>query len=295
MDTVQRKRHASTETKFHTFISSVSALFSSQLTASLQLQLLQVVLRLMSKNVLDFSNTEGVHDIVSYLREQEHQLEVRKACGVISRNSTAILSLDFYIGGEGSLAICQSMAHNTSLHTLVLDSNYIGDVGAQSLAENLCNNHTLASLTLHANGIGPKGARSLSNWLSTNTALTSLNLDYNNLEDQGCCAIAEGVSSNTTLLCLDLSRNAIGVEGEKAIGLMLATNKTLVRLSLHENQIGGEELCWGLSVNSRLEWLDITYNQIKVAGAAALSDMLKVNTHLRALQCLLLLPTATTL
>jgi hypothetical protein len=165
----------------------------------------------------------------------------------------------------------------------------IGDDGASSVAELLRLGGAeirLSYLEILDDSIGPRGCNSLGISLSMgkNLSLLTLKLDYNRgIGTQGAVNLLRGLRTNVTLKQLHLCYCNIEKEAGEAFGdLLLNQKSSLVECNLGGNRIGGlglMNICKGLSINTTLEKLSLSDNQIDqteedISGLIALKEVL---------------------
>ena len=224
------------------------------------------------------------------------------------------------IGAKGASALSEAMKTNTTLQSLKLGceqeesdedgwivdiatnqhqqaGNGIGAEGASELSEALKTNTTLYALNLFC-----EQEESVEDGWILDIANNQHQQAVNNIGAEGTRALSEALKTNTTLYALNLHRvqrvwimdelealpaqqqqavNGIDEKGSRALSEALKKNTTLKLLNLASEQEESDEDGW---------IADIANNQHKQAannigpeGARALSDALKTNTTLIAL------------
>eukprot|EP00943_MAST-04B_sp_MAST-4B-sp1_P008371 g8371.t1 len=254
---------------------------------------------------------------------------------------------DNNINSSGARIISDALVDNKGLQLLNLSQNAIDDTGINALFENmLVKNSTLTTLMLNSNNITKRCGIYIANGLKKNTGLEKLDISSNGLEDDGIVPIASSLSNNKTLEYIDLSNNNCQEAGARAFGASLSNNialKTLIiiqcqlpiqdlrgksdsiktdyydgstmenvqldkqgigyydsiiiskllstnektsKLNLERNNLnikGCQEISKALSTNSSLKELSIASNQIGLEGIEAISNSLINNKTLESL------------
>jgi len=202
-----------------------------------------------------------------------------------------------HLKDEGITAICKAVQSNkeTKLVSLNIGVNQIGPVGAKSVAAMLAITGSLTSINLRNNKLGAAGAAALAPGLAVNGSLTKLSLGANKLEEEGTKVICEAVKGNTMLKDLNLSGDGIfsnigGSAGAKHVADMLGVNGSLTSLNLSWNNLrpeGAAALAAGLAANGRangsLTSLDLSFNELDAEAAKALAPGLAADASLTKL------------
>ncbi|KAG6371077.1 hypothetical protein JVT61DRAFT_10616 [Boletus reticuloceps] len=146
----------------------------------------------------------------------------------------------------------------------------------------------LRTLDLRGNDLRT-GVTYLAQVLKRNRTLKVLNLCENKLDVQCLMAIAEALKYNLCLETLDLSRNPCSgpaLEGIQSLRTAFTLNTALKRLFLSSTQLtsaGAIALAEFLPESASLLHLDLTVNNVDLAGVMALSKGLKANHVMRCL------------
>ncbi|KDR79326.1 hypothetical protein GALMADRAFT_243316 [Galerina marginata CBS 339.88] len=125
--------------------------------------------------------------------------------------------------------------------------------------------------------------------LKRNRTLKVLNLSENKLDVQCLVTIAEALKYNSSLETLDLNKNPCsgpGLEGIQSLRTAFTLNTALKRLFLSSTAMssaGAIALAEFLPESTSLLHLDLTTNDIDIAGVMALSSGLKANHVMRCL------------
>ncbi|KAI0646342.1 RNI-like protein [Trametes meyenii] len=154
--------------------------------------------------------------------------------------------------------------------------------------DNLPRLGALRTLDLKGNDIRA-GITYIAQVLKRNRTLKVLNLSENKLDVQGLTTIAEALKYNSCLETLDLSKNPCcgpGLEGIQSLRTAFTLNSALKRLFLASTGMtsaGAIALAEFLPESASLLHLDLTMNNLDLAGVMALSSGLKSNHVMRCL------------
>ncbi|KAI0746800.1 RNI-like protein [Daedaleopsis nitida] len=154
--------------------------------------------------------------------------------------------------------------------------------------DNLPRLGALQTLDLKGNDIRT-GITYIAQVLKRNRTLKVLNLSENKLDVMGLTAMAEALKYNSCLETLDLSKNPCcgpGLEGIQSLRTAFTLNNALKRLFLSSTSMtsaGAIALAEFLPESSSLLHLDLTMNNLDLAGVMALSSGLKANHVMRCL------------
>ncbi|KAI1798170.1 RNI-like protein [Ganoderma leucocontextum] len=154
--------------------------------------------------------------------------------------------------------------------------------------DNLPRLGALQTLDLKGNDIR-NGITYIAQVLKRNRTLKVLNLSENKLDVQGLTAVAEALKYNSCLETLDLSKNPCcgpGLEGIQSLRTAFTLNNALKRLFLSSTSMasqGAIALAEFLPESASLLHLDLTTNNLDLAGVMALSSGLKANHVMRCL------------
>lgn len=200
---------------------------------------------------------------------------------------------------QGTKLVAEMLEKNTYLQVLDLVNCGILDEGVGHLVKGGAFSHcSLRHLYLNSNGITEVGARSIATALSHNNkeGLISLFLACNRLGDEGALIIAEVLRVNKRLTRLSLASNHIGPVGVKAVAdalsqsplelLDLGFARSTTAVGAVGNRMTNEGafiLAKALCTNTTLKSLHVLHNSIGRPGIQALTDSLKQNKTLTAL------------
>ncbi|PPQ96897.1 hypothetical protein CVT26_005882 [Gymnopilus dilepis] len=154
--------------------------------------------------------------------------------------------------------------------------------------DNLPRLGALRTLDLKGNDLRT-GVSYLAQVLKRNRTLKVLNLSENKLDVQCLVTIAEALKYNSSLETLDLNKNPCsgpGLEGIQSLRTAFTLNTALKRLFLSSTSMtsaGAIALAEFLPESTSLLHLDLTMNDIDIAGVMALSSGLKANHVMRCL------------
>ncbi|KZT25850.1 RNI-like protein [Neolentinus lepideus HHB14362 ss-1] len=146
----------------------------------------------------------------------------------------------------------------------------------------------LTTLDLRGNDVRG-GVNYIAQVLKRNRTLKVLNLSENKLDVQCLTVIAEALKYNSCLETLDLNKNPCcgpGLEGIQSLRTAFTLNIALKRLFLSSTGMtsaGAIALAEFLPESQSLLHLDLTVNNLNLAGVMALSSGLKANHTMRCL------------
>ncbi|CDZ97357.1 Ran GTPase-activating protein [Phaffia rhodozyma] len=146
---------------------------------------------------------------------------------------------------EALSALCDSLAHTTSLETLDLSDNAFGGRCAEPIVPFLKTNLNVSHFILNNNGLGPTGGNIIAQALldSANaseakgqrSALRTFVCGRNRLENGTADLLAKAFAAHGLLQVVRLPQNGIRMEGIQAISKGLAQNPELAKLDLQDN------------------------------------------------------------
>ncbi|XP_010454204.1 PREDICTED: RAN GTPase-activating protein 2-like [Camelina sativa] len=181
-------------------------------------------------------------------------------------------------GDEGALAIAEVVKRSPLLENFRCSSTRVGSEGGVALSEALEHCTHIGKLDLRDNMFGTEAGVSLSKTLSSYKHLTELYLSYLNLEDEGAIAIANALKESVSPIeVLEMAGNDITVEAASAIAACVAAKQNLNKLNLSENELK-DEGCVQIAKSmeedhSKLQYIDMSTNFIRRAGARALAQV----------------------
>ena len=170
------------------------------------------------------------------------------------------------------------------LQILDISCNNISDNGAMALSECLKNKCTLQELYLSNNQITTKGAKKIGEAIRVNDTLQKLSISDNALCD-GIVAISDGLKCNRKLLDLNISQCQVSIEGAKVIAEAILVNTTLQKLDISHNNLSDDGVI-NISEclkSNRTQDLDLSVNRITNRGAIRIAEAICVNTTLQRL------------
>jgi Ran GTPase-activating protein (RanGAP) involved in mRNA processing and transport len=140
-------------------------------------------------------------------------------------------------------ALCEVLAENKELHTLVLTGNKLTGSSFEVLSKTLVQMDNLTSLKLGQNEINDEGVAKLSPLLGSESSISTVKLQQNNITDKGVESMCKALEDNSSVKILNLKGNKIGTNGVLAIQQLLEENETLetIELSQNRNTVGGKE------------------------------------------------------
>lgn len=181
-------------------------------------------------------------------------------------------------GDEGAVSISEVVKHSPLLENFRCSSTRVGSEGGITLSEALENCTHIKKLDLRDNMFGAEVGVSLSKTLSNFKHLTELYLSYLNLEDEGAIAIVNALKESASPIeVLEMAGNDITVEAASAIAACVAAKQDLNKLDLSENELK-DEGCVQIAKSmeedhSKLQYIDMSNNYIRRAGARALAHV----------------------
>ncbi|EOA20333.1 hypothetical protein CARUB_v10000639mg [Capsella rubella] len=181
-------------------------------------------------------------------------------------------------GDEGALAIAKVVRRSPLLENFRCSSTRVDSEGGIALSEALEHCTHMEKLDLRDNMFGTEAGLSLSKTLSSYKHLTELYLSYLNLEDEGAIAIANALKESASPIeVLEMAGNDITVEAASAIAACVAVKQHLNKLNLSENELK-DEGCVQIAKSmeedhSKLQYVDMSTNYIRRAGAQALAHV----------------------
>ncbi|XP_035535024.1 leucine-rich repeat-containing protein 74A-like [Morone saxatilis] len=178
-----------------------------------------------------------------------------------------------------------SFLRNLDEPNLNLNHYGVGPVGAKALAIVLQSDSVITNLELEDNGLGAEGARYLMEMLQRNITIQSLNLSNNQLRFEGADIISKMLLDNYYIKYLKLSGNDFDDSAARCFTEALKVDNVVQELDLSYNKFcaGGEHLGQMLATNVGIEILNLSWNNLRMRGAVALSAGLKVNSTLKQL------------
>lgn len=171
------------------------------------------------------------------------------------------------------------------LQILVLDGADVDDVECTHIAEALMDNDSVLSLSLKNNKIGTAelqnvatpnfvtGGEGLGRMLLKNKTMLELDISWNYIRLDSACAIAESLIVNSTLRVLKVAHNGFGDLGTQIMGIAIKQNTRLQVLDMSYNQItpkAAAVLQNGLVHNEKINTLVLDGNILGQIGARAL-------------------------
>ena len=175
----------------------------------------------------------------------------------------------------------QTISNNsTSLKILEISSVSISDDEVALLFENLKNNKTLTYLNISGNSITVIGAKIIGDFLLENTTLLNLLCCENKILDDGGLAIGGSLASNKTLKRLCLSCNKITSHGVIKI---IQVDSILQKLDISHNNIlddGAVSISKYLIYNRKFKSVNLCGNNITWCGTSKLAEAIKLNSSL---------------
>jgi len=184
------------------------------------------------------------------------------------------------LGPKGTKAIALALINNTSVLKLNLSDNALEAEGGQYIANMLRENCYITTLDLGENKLGTSGAKSLGDMLHSNVNLKEVFLSGNSFSDKDIEHFTD-VMKDFRLTHFDLSKNCIGEKGGQLLGPAIGANESLEFLNVSWNNLrrrGAIAVAHGLKNNVMLKQLNLAWNGFGDEGAVALGEALRNNT-----------------
>lgn len=217
---------------------------------------------------------------------------------LVRRNLTSTINLAHMgIGDKIAVILSKCLSSLPYLEKLNLSDNHLKDKGLTHLIHSVAKHPDLEELDISSNKVGMKASKALAEYLGNSKCkLKTLKVRSANIDDNGCVNMCKVLQKNKYLTELDLSKNNIGKEenlnavkpsfltGGESLAILLSNkNCPLQKLTLHWNMIrlnGANKLCESIDQNSRLVYIDLSYNAIGSAGAEIIGKCLMKNKTL---------------
>ena len=171
----------------------------------------------------------------------------------------------------------------SSFSRLNISNNGLSNKAAYSIATFLSHNPQLKVFNLGYNNLQAAGAVVICKEMSNLVSLTKLNLSNNNISDEAADDIATVLFQYISLEELDLSYNNLGALGSLHIIRNMIKMSNLIKLnicSIGITEIAADDIATVLNNNTKMEELDLSYNNIKTKGATILfKNTSIVNLH----------------
>ena len=215
-----------------------------------------------------------------------------------ANRTLTILRLDYnHLDTPGLVRIFNSLHHNSTLISLCLNGVSLRSDSANHLSLALAFNSSLRELDLADVGLCAKGSISLAHAItppSGNTGLRRINVSRNGLGDAAATALASALMPAAARYSPDIAADISadhaasfhGLHGASGLNASLHRGATQPRLTLDgaQSHPGRPTPGVGENVHPGLTDLDLSYNRLTQAAAAALAAALEANRSLRALR-----------
>ena len=165
-------------------------------------------------------------------------------------------------------------------------SNRQSEVSLNKLRNSLAGAQGTPVLNLADAFIGDAGCELVAQFLRENPGTTTVELRGNNIGPEGAAYLATALSGQTSVRNLSLEWNAIG-NGLDPLMEALTINSKLEALDLRNNRIGPEGATYisrMLQANKSINKLDLRWNEIGASGANELLAGLRVNTSIKQIE-----------
>ena len=180
-------------------------------------------------------------------------------------------------------AVVEIIHINDKIKKLYLGQNKLLDFGAILLSRAFKVSTNIIHLDLSSNGITWRGFSSLFGWLQNNNTIVSLNLSSkdrsqrNKLAVKGAEKLAEFLKKSWYIQFLNISSTALCNDGCQIVLKALNHHPTLISLIIQSNEMTHaaiDDLC-KVVLNSNIEYLDISHNNISNTGVSKFSPILQ--------------------
>ena len=204
-----------------------------------------------------------------------------------SELSLSGLSLGDRLGG----AVAEALPNVPDLEELDLSNNRLTGISVSRTVDalRLSSLDVLISINLSGNNLGPKGFSALLSFLSETHVLSSLELEKTRAGDREAELLCDGLMKNSTLTELNVSNNLFAEAAGHSFARMLRRKKSilddreLTRLVPAGDGTMKEETYVEPPSVCRVTNLDLSWNQIRKSGAAAVGRSLLFNDTLNTL------------
>lgn len=179
----------------------------------------------------------------------------------------------------------RSFMQNMTKSYLNLTQYGIGEKAIEGIVLDLKGNVTIASLDLTDNTLGDCGIKTFARVFHSNFNIKRLNVSHNLITDDGAAELLRYLESYNVLEYLNLSGNRITDEIGDDVSRLLKVNKSIKHLNLSKNALEkcGTKIKEGLEMNSVLEVIDLSWNQLRSSSCTAIVTCLATNTCLKTL------------
>lgn len=196
------------------------------------------------------------------------------------------------IGPEGLKRLLANLHINKSLRKLNLCRNKLGDKGLEYLARSIFLGADVVDINLSYNELGPNSLCPLCEAFETHNKIRRLNLSWNNIMSANAVfSLCQKLSQNEKFEYINLSWNALsGARIGNSIRMLMVRCPNIHSIYFNNNRLSNEvvaSICAGLlNSGSKLNTLDLSYNQLKPDDAMQLLNCFK-NRKVKLKQLLL--------
>jgi hypothetical protein len=186
------------------------------------------------------------------------------------------------------------------VHTLNICDNNLTDKGLTALIAAVVTMKSLTRLDISQNKIDKQAAAALARCIADpSCCLSELTLCDADVDDDECCSFISAIRHNNRVRDLNLSRNSIGsaenlntvrpqyTTGAEALGQCIRSSQcSLEKLVVSWNKIrldGAAYLADSLKFNSSLTYVDLSYNSLGTVAGEVLGGVVMENKSLRTL------------
>ncbi|KAF2074951.1 hypothetical protein CYY_003737 [Polysphondylium violaceum] len=260
----------------------------------------------------DSLGPQGAKEVAQIIRENPNLETIYLGCNYFKEEGSAYLAdalkdnthiKNLWIkrnelGVGGAKNIASMIASNIHLETLDLITNVITSEAMRIIVEEgfLKNPETkIKTLLLDSNPLGPEGYRYLSQIISDKRFnIETLSLEHTEPGDLGCKYLCEAMKENQSIKELSLKSNHLPPSVGVYFGEMLAVNKALETIQFGHSKnydiVGGlanklnddavKDILNGLKFSTKLNVIDITFNDYTEKSLAYMNDTLSSNKNI---------------
>ena len=232
-------------------------------------------------NILDSINISNLRNLNI---SNNHITDNLNLIADILTHASKLVQLDLSYNELSSESIEYTLYKTKNIYTNLMQLNMsgIGIKGnvAAALAYALSQNTKLNVLNLSDNKLDTQEIRIIFNGLESQ-ALIVLNISHNKITDQSADDIAAFLSKSTKMKELDLSYNNLRAPG--AIKICKTNLLNLTKLNISHNSITAEaanDIATFLSQNTKLQVLNISFNNLQELGCKNIFQALKEGSHI---------------
>ena len=234
-----------------------------------------------------FRGMKNISNLVSFNFSHNHTITADQLAMFISSNpKLETLDLSYNdLSASDAVKVFESMKMISNLESFKFNHNTITNVGADKLAAILLDTVSLKEIDLSHNNLTSSGAVTIFTGMKNISKLKVINIGHNMI-DYGADTIATTLSNNNNLQILDMSFNHLSSDGYIEIFNGMKNILYLRSLVISHNKINfkaANNIATVLSQNTKLEELDVSYNDLQTSGAVAICQGVKYASNLTRL------------